>query len=228
MNPKIKAFIFDLDGALADTVEYHYRTWKRLADEGGIPFTGEDSGRLRGISRRDSLMIILGERVFLEEELQEMMGRKNRYYAEFLQGVSSTNLLPGVNELLKEILAADLKIALASASKNANEILERLSIQSLFDVVSDRNSAEMQTPALDLFLHSVDCLGLLPPPCVVVEDATAGIEAAMVGDFGVVGIGPPERVGEADVIFPNLAGVHLTEIIQCLSHARRKGVVLEV
>ncbi len=226
MNPIIKAFIFDLDGVLTDTAEYHYRAWKRLADEEGIPFTWEDNERLRGISRRDSLMIVLGGRVFPEEKLQEMMERKNRYYAEFIQGVLPSDLLPGAKALLEEIRAADLKTALGSASKNANEVLERLSIRSLFDVVSDGYSVELQKPAPDLFLHSAERLGFLPSECVVVEDAAAGIEAARVGGFHVVGIGPPERVGEADVIFPGLAGVHLVELIHCLSYARRLGIDL--
>ncbi|MGH2524216.1 MAG: HAD family hydrolase, partial [Anaerolineales bacterium] len=122
----IKAFIFDLDGVITDTAEYHYRGWKRLCDEEGLPFTREDNEHLRGVSRRDSLMLILKDRVYPEEKIQEMMGRKNHYYLEFIKEISPRDLLPGARELLEEIHAAGLKTALGSASKNAGEVLDRL------------------------------------------------------------------------------------------------------
>src|SRR3970040_323836 len=99
----IQAFIFDLDGVITDTAEYHYRAWKRLADEEGLPFTREDNEALRGVSRRESLMLILKGRVYPEEKIQEMMARKNVYYLEFVKDVSPRDLLPGAKELLEEI-----------------------------------------------------------------------------------------------------------------------------
>src|SRR4030095_13273375 len=97
----IKGFIFDLDGVLTDTAEYHYRGWKRLADEEGIAFTREDNDALRGIPRRESLMLILKSRIYPEEKIQEMMERKNKYYLEFIHAISPSDLLPGVRELLE-------------------------------------------------------------------------------------------------------------------------------
>lgn len=210
----IRAFIFDLDGVITDTAEYHFRGWKRLADEGGLAFTREDNEHLRGIARRESLMLILKDRVYPEEKIQEMMERKNGYYLEFIKEISPRDLLPGARELLEEIRAAGLKNALGSASKNAGEVIERLGIHSLFDAISDGHSVARQKPAPDLFLHAAQQLGLSPAECIVVEDAAAGIEAARAGGFRSVGLGPAERVGKADVVFPSLAGLHLSDLLK--------------
>lgn len=205
-------FIFDLDGVITDTAEYHFRGWKRLADEEGVPFTREDNEHLRGIPRRESLMLILRDRVYPEENILEMMERKNNYYLEYIREISPRDLLPGARELLEEIRAAGLKNALGSASKNATEVLDRLGIRSLFDAISDGYSVERQKPAPDLFLHAARQLNLPPAECVVLEDAAAGIEAAIQGGFRSIGLGPPERVGKAEVIFPSLANVRLKDI----------------
>ena len=213
INSPIKGFIFDLDGVLTNTAEYHYRGWKRLADEEGIPFTREDNELLRGIPRRESLMLILKERMYPEERILEMMERKNNYYLEFIREVSPKDLLPGARELLEEIHNAGLKSALGSASKNAPDVVRRLGIENLLDAISDGNSVARQKPAPDLFLHAARQLNLKPEECVVVEDAAAGIEAARAGGFHTVGLGPRERVGQADVVFPSLEGVHLDTLL---------------
>jgi beta-phosphoglucomutase len=212
----VKGFIFDLDGVLTDTAEYHYRGWKRLADEYGLPFTREDNEALRGIPRRESLQLILKERKIPEEQILEMMERKNRYYLEFIQEITPHDLLPGARELLAEIRAAGLKSAVGSASKNAPEVVERLGIADLLDVVAHGGSVERQKPAPDLFLHAAQQLGLQPAECVVVEDAAAGIEAAHRGGFRSVGLGPEERVGRADIVLPSLSGVHLVDLLTTL------------
>jgi beta-phosphoglucomutase len=213
----VKGFIFDLDGVLTDTAEFHYRGWKRLAAEFGLSFTREDSESLRGIPRRESLLLILKERQFPEEQILEMMERKNRYYLEFIREVSPRDVLPGARELLEEIRAAGLKSALGSASKNAPEVIERLGIEHLFDAISHGGSVEKQKPAPDLFLHAAAQLALGPVECVIVEDAAAGIEAARAGGFRSVGLGPRERVGQADVTLPSLQGVHLKDLLAALS-----------
>ncbi len=213
---EIKGFIFDLDGVLTDTAEYHYLGWKRLADEEGIPFDRKDNEALRGIPRRESLMLILKGRQYPEEKIQEMMERKNRYYVELIQKVTPADMLPGALDLLHEIRAAGLKIAIGSASKNTCEVVEKLGITPLVDAISDGYSVEKQKPAPDLFLHAAGQLGLPPLVCVVVEDATAGVQAARAGGFHSIGLGPPERVGMADLVFPSLEGVNLEEIIEGL------------
>jgi beta-phosphoglucomutase len=209
----IRAFIFDLDGVITDTAEYHYRGWKRLAEEEGLAFSREDNEQLRGIPRRESLMLILKDHVYPETKILEMMERKNNYYLEFIKEISPRDLLPGAKELLEEIRAAGLKNALGSASKNASEVLDRLGIRSLFDAISDGHSVERQKPAPDLFLHAAGQLGLAPDECVVIEDAAAGIEAARAGGFHSIGLGPRERVGAADANFPSLEGLQLAHLL---------------
>lgn len=215
-RPKIKGFIFDLDGVLTDTAEYHYRGWKRLAGEFGLPFTREDNEALRGIPRRESLMLILQERQVPEEQILQMMERKNQYYLEFIREISPQDVLPGALELLMEIRTAGLMSAVGSASRNAPEVLERLGIVHLLDAISHGGSVERQKPAPDLFLHAAAQLHLERSQCAVVEDATAGIEAARAGGFRSVGLGPPERVGQAEVILPSLENVHLKDLLAAL------------
>ncbi|MDP2994838.1 MAG: beta-phosphoglucomutase [Anaerolineales bacterium] len=212
----LSAFIFDLDGVLTDTAEYHFRAWNQLAAEENLPFSRDDNEHLRGISRRESLMLIIKDRIYSEAKIQEMMERKNSYYLEFIREISPRDLLPGAKELLDELSSAGLKIALGSASKNASDVLERLGIRSLFDAISDGYSVERQKPAPDLFLHAARQLNLPPAQCVVVEDAAAGIQAARTGGFRSIGLGPRERVGEAEIIFPSLVGLHLADLLKAL------------
>lgn len=209
----IRGFIFDLDGVLTDTAEYHYRAWKRLADELGLPFDRQANEALRGISRRQSLDIILQGRSYTEMQIQEMMERKNGYYLEFIAEISPRDLLPGAKELLMELRQAGIKAAIGSASKNAAEVIARLGIAGMMDAVSDGHSVTQQKPAPDLFLHAAKQLGLEPGACVVVEDAEAGIVAARAGGFWCIGLGPRSRVGAADLVLDSLDGVHLADII---------------
>jgi beta-phosphoglucomutase len=209
----LRGFIFDLDGVLTDTAEYHYRGWKRLADEEGIPFTREDNEHLRGIPRRESLMLILKGRTYPEEKVQEMMERKNNYYLEFIREIKQSDLLPGARELLEEIHQAGLKSALGSASKNAPDVIQRLGIADLLDAISHGGSVERQKPAPDLFLHAASQLGLPPTECVVVEDAAAGIQAGKAGGFHTLGLGPLERVGDAEVVMASLKDARLSQIM---------------
>jgi beta-phosphoglucomutase len=212
----IRGFIFDLDGVLTDTSEFHYLGWQRLADEEGLPFSREINESLRGIPRRASLMMILKGRADPEEKIQEMMERKNNYYLELVHGITPADLLPGARELLEEIHTAGMKSALGSASKNAREVIQRLGIESLLDAVADGNSVERQKPAPDLFLHAAELLGFSPAECVVMEDAAAGIEAGRAGGFHTLGLGPRERVGEANIVLESLAGAKLDAILNLL------------
>ena len=209
----IQGFIFDLDGVLVDTAEYHYRGWQRLADEEGLPFDRKANEALRGISRRESLLLILKDRTLPESKIQEMMERKNRYYVEYIQQVTPADMLPGALGLLNEIRNAGLKCAIGSASKNTCTVVEKLGIEHLVDAISDGYSVTNPKPAPDLFLHAAGQLGLPASQCVVVEDAAAGVEAAIAGGFHSVGLGPVERVGTADVVYPSLEGLHLNQIL---------------
>src|SRR5947209_9272462 len=137
---KPQAILFDLDGVLTDTSEYHYRAWKRLADEEGITLTREENdAHLRGVARRESLMYILslGNRTYSEDQIQDIMDRKNNYYTEMIKGMTPVDLVAGGRQLLQSIRDADIKSAVASASKNCRTVLERLDILNIFDGIAD-------------------------------------------------------------------------------------------
>ncbi|MEH2195162.1 MAG: beta-phosphoglucomutase [Nostoc sp.] len=211
-SPNIQGFIFDLDGVLTDTAELHYLAWKKLADEESIPFNRQDNEALRGVSRRASLMLILGDRPYLEAQIQEMMERKNRYYVELIQNMTSKDLLPGAIAFLDELRQAGIKIGIGSASKNARTVIERLGIADKVDAIADGYSVQQPKPAPDLFLYAAKQLGLEPVQSVVVEDAAAGIEAALAAGMWAVGLGPVERVGAAHVVLPSLAGIKWADL----------------
>jgi beta-phosphoglucomutase len=214
----LEAFILDLDGVLTDTAEYHYQAWRQLADELGIPFSRKDNERLRGISRRRSLEILLEGRrpTFSEGEMQILMARKNKYYQALLQGIGEDDYLPGARELLDGLKKRGVKVAVGSASKNTRTVLAKLGILDEFAVIGDGHSVKHPKPAPDLFLWAAEKMNIPPHACVVVEDAAAGIEAALAAGMVAVGVGPPERVGRADLRYPSTAAIDLDEICSYL------------
>lgn len=213
----ITAFIFDLDGVLTDTAEYHYLAWKKLADEEGIPFDREENEALRGVSRRESLNLLLKGRVIPEEQAQELMERKNAYYLEQIQNLSPKDLIPGALSLLRELRNARMKTAIASTSKNAGEVVKRLGLHALIDVLIDGHMVKRTKPAPDIFLLAAEKLGEKPDSCAVVEDAAVGIQAAKAAGMFTIGIGPVQRVGEADLVLGSLTELGLPEIIDRLT-----------
>lgn len=190
---ELRAVIFDLDGVLTDTAEFHYRAWRKLTDEEGLPFSREVNEKLRGVSRRESLLRILGERQVDETTLEAWMTRKNGYYQEMLHQVTQADLLPGVPALLDALDTAGIPYALASASKNAPEVVERLGIAHRLAAIADGRSVARQKPAPDLFRYAAACLGLPPGQCLVVEDAEAGVAAAIAAGMPVLALGPAAR-----------------------------------
>jgi beta-phosphoglucomutase len=210
-------FIFALDGVITDTAEYHFLGWKRLADEEDIPFTREDNEALRGVPRRQSLEILLKGRTYPEAQMQEMMERKNRYYNEFIEQITPNDLLPGVMGFLQAAQARGIKLALGSASKNAQKVCESLQITHMLEVIGDGYSVVNAKPHPDLFVWVAGGLGLSPTQCVVFEDAEAGVEAALAGGFKVVGIGPEERVGKAHQVADGLNNLSVDETLSLLS-----------
>lgn len=208
-----RAVIFDLDGVLTDTAEYHYLGWQRLADEIGIPFDREANEQLRGISRRESLGLLLGDRPVGDEDREEMMERKNAYYLTYLQDMTPDDALPGAIDLVEDARRRGLKVAIGSSSKNAPEVLERLGISDLFDAVVDGHSVEHAKPHPDLFLAAAAMLDVPPQECIVIEDAESGVDAALAGGMTAVGVGPAERVGHAHHRFDTTADVDLGEVL---------------
>ena len=204
-----KAIIFDLDGVLTDTSEYHYKAWKRLADDEGIPFTKDENDKyLRGVARRESLMYIIRGRTYSEAQIQEMMDRKNRYYIEMVESMTPKDLVAGGRELLGEIREAGIKVAIASASKNCRTVLKLLDIISYMDGIADGNSVVNSKPASDIFVYAAGLVQVPTPDCLGVEDADAGIEAIKTAGMQALGIGPKERFHRADKVLPTLASLH--------------------
>ncbi len=194
----IRAFIFDLDGVITDTAEYHYRAWKRLADAKNIPFTREDNDALRGVSRRESLERLLNGREISEPAALECLAQKNAYYLAYINRLRPQDRLPGVTAFLHAARRAEVKTAIASASKNARLVLNRLELTTHFDVIGDGNSVAKPKPAPDLFIWVADALQVSTAESVVFEDAEAGIDAAKNAGCLTVGIGGA-KVNHADI-----------------------------
>ena len=212
--PKAKAILFDLDGVLTDTSEYHYQAWKQLADEEGIPLTKEENdAHLRGVGRRDSLMYIIRGRNYSEDQIQDMMKRKNDYYNKLIEKMNPSEVVSGGKELLQEIRQAGLKSAVASASKNCRVVLERLQIIDLFDGIADGNSVVNSKPAPDIFVFAAGLVETSVIDCIGVEDADAGVEAIKTAGMYALGVGPKERFKRADKVVPTMENVRLRDIL---------------
>jgi len=200
----LKAVIFDLDGVITDSAEFHYRAWKSLADRLGIPFDREINERLKGVPRMDSLEIILEKDSipdrYSEEEKEALAKEKNDEYVSLIKTITPDDMLPGVLELLNDLKSRGIKTAIASASKNAPMIVERLEVGHLFDFVADAGAIANQKPAPDVFLVSAENLSVLPADCVGVEDAAAGIVAIKAAGMAAIGIGEREILKGADMI----------------------------
>lgn len=188
---KYKGIIFDLDGVICSTDEYHYSAWKALADRLGIPFDQERNNLLRGISRMASLEIILEKSKvdYSDEEKRAFAEEKNNTYRELLRHMSSSNLSDDVKATLETLRKTDLKLAIGSSSKNAPLILEALGLSHFFDVVVDGNCISHSKPHPEVFLKAATMIGYFPHNCLVVEDAHAGVEAAVAGGFDCAAMG---------------------------------------
>ena len=224
----IRGLIFDLDGVITDTAEYHYRAWQRLADELGVSFDRRANESLRGVSRRESLRRLLGKRKVRQVEEDRLMARKNDYYRQLIATLTPADILPGALEFIDDARERGLRLAIGSASQNAQTVLDKLGIADRFDSICDGNSVTMPKPAPDLFLAAAAALELPPAACVVFEDAADGVAAGRAAGALTVGIGPEERVGEADLVLPNgLAEGDLENVLRQLSE-RREQVALGV
>lgn len=206
MLETMKGAIFDLDGVIVDTAKYHYLAWRSLAERLGFEFTEVDNERLKGVSRMESLRILLeiGGIEAGETERMEMTEAKNREYLNYISKLDPSEILPGAKEYLQTLREADIKIALGSASKNAAFILSRLGITELFDAVIDGTKVSKAKPDPEVFLAASAALGLEPPECVVFEDAAAGVQAGKAAGCKVVGIGSPDVLHGADRVIAGL------------------------
>ena len=183
--------IFDLDGVICSTDEYHYRAWKALADRLGIPFDRERNNLLRGVSRMQSLEIILENsgRAWTDADKARFAEEKNARYRELLSGMTPADLPEDVRITLEKLRRSGLKLAIGSSSKNTLFILERLGLGAFFDAVADGNCIARSKPDPEVFLKAADLLGLAPADCLVTEDARAGVAAAAAGGFDCAAMG---------------------------------------
>lgn len=211
----IKGVIFDLDGVIVSTDNCHYQAWKRMADEEGIPFDRTINERLRGVSRMESLSLILekADKEYSEEEKQAMASRKNGYYAELIRGLTPEDMLPGAMDTLKHLKSKGIKIAIGSSSRNTPLILRQLHLENTFDAVADGNAIRRSKPDPEVFLLAAKLLGLAPENCLVVEDADAGVEAALAGGMRVLGVGGAARNPKATFAAGSLAALDMDTII---------------
>ena len=188
---KIDAVIFDLDGVIVSTDDCHYQGWQQLADEEGIYFDRAINERLRGVSRMESLDILLerATREYSSAEKGAMAERKNSYYRQLILRLTPADILPGVMVVLNDLRAAGVKLAIGSSSKNCPAILEHIGLADFFDAVVDGNHIQRSKPDPQVFSLAAEQLGIAPRHCLVVEDAEAGVTAALAAGMCVLAVG---------------------------------------
>lgn len=188
---KYKGIIFDMDGVICCTDQYHERAWREMAEESGIYFDPAVSNRLRGVSREESLEIILehAEKVFSPEEKKKMAEKKNAIYIKLLDRMSPGDLEEDVRSTLEQLRNRGCLLAIGSSSKNTRKILDKIGLGNYFDAVCDGNEITHSKPDPEVFLKAAGKMGLAVSECLVVEDACAGISAASAGGFDSAGLG---------------------------------------
>lgn len=211
----IKAFLFDLDGVIVDTAIYHYQAWRQMANGLGFDISEEFNERLKGVSRMESLDIILAEgKVELTDEQKQILAtEKNENYLKLVSKMTPADILPGVSDFFAQLKQTSIKTALGSVSKNARLILERIGMLNDFDAIIDGTKIAKGKPDPEVFLKGAEELGVLPTECLVFEDAVAGIEAAKRGGMKAIGIGSKQVLTQADLVFDNLSGVDLKNLL---------------
>lgn len=216
----LKAVLFDLDGVITDSAEYHYLAWKQLADELGIDFDKEYNEKLKGVSRMASLELILenGDRQndFSEAEKVEMATRKNDYYKELIKQITPADILPGIKEFLIELKDNNVKAVICSASKNAKTIIDALKLNGYFDHIVDAGSINNAKPANDVFTVGAYMVGAVPGEVIGIEDAKAGVEAIQKAGFKAIGVGTPDQMAEADLILSSTEELTYASVIGLL------------
>lgn len=210
----MKAAIFDLDGVIVDTAKYHYTAWKEIAEELGINFNHNDNEKLKGVSRERSLEILLeiGNIKIDNEKFRYLAHKKNSNYLDLISELTPDDCLPGVKDYIYKLKECGWKIALGSASKNAQFILEKLEILEMFDSVMDGTKIEKAKPDPEVFLKASDDLNIAPENCVVFEDAVSGVKAGKKAGMTVVGVGDKDRLNEADFVITDFKSSNLEKL----------------
>ncbi|WP_057769791.1 beta-phosphoglucomutase [Lactobacillus selangorensis] len=221
----LKGFTFDLDGVITDTANYHFAAWKKMAhDELGIDLPDSMNDKLKGISRMDSLDIILKfghkENDYTQAQKEQFATDKNNLYLDSLKNMSAKDILPGVKPFLDSIKQAGYPMSLASASKNAPTILNKLGLTDYFDAIVDPATLKHGKPNPEIYQKAAEAIHEPDYDCVGLEDAAAGIQAINAADQFSVGIGDKDVLSKADLIFPSTADLSLTKIEEAYKQAR--------
>lgn len=214
----IQAVIFDLDGVLTDTAEFHFIAWKSIAHSLGVDFNLNDNEALKGVDRRNSLQHILDKGNLTIDELlfNQLLDKKNTHYLSLIEAITPKHLFEGVLSCFTILKSKGIKLGLASASRNAIFVLNKLGIKSQFDFIGDAASVGKSKPAPDIFLSVAAGLGVLPHDCIGVEDAVTGITAIKAADMYAVGIGDAKILNQADQNFANFNQLNL-HLNDCLT-----------
>jgi beta-phosphoglucomutase len=202
LSDVIKACIFDLDGVIVDTAHYHFLAWRRLAKELGFDLSEAENERLKGVSRMRSLEIILElGGISLSEHNKELLAnKKNSWFVDYVERMTPEEIFPGVKTLLQDLKRRNLKVGLASSSRNARTVIKLLNINEEFDAVVDGTMITHSKPHPEIFLLTAEKLGVDPKECLVFEDAEAGVEAALAAGMKCVGVGSREQLYKANLV----------------------------
>lgn len=221
----IKACLFDLDGVIVDTAKYHFAAWRRMANELGFDFTHEDNEKLKGVSRMDSLALILkwGSVEKTHEEQLALAKQKNDWYVASIANMQADEILEGIPEFLEELKQKGVKIGLGSASRNAPRILDAVGLTPYFETIIDGSKTTKGKPDPQVFQMGAADLKVEPNETIVFEDAPKGVDAALAGGFYAVGIGEEANLGHAQYVMPGFADVTLEKLKEQLIAPEKKG-----
>jgi len=202
-------WIFDLDGVIVETAQFHFKAWKKLADTLDIPFDESDNEALKGVSRSQSLQNILDldDREISEEKFQQLMDQKNGWYQDYIAQLTPDDILDGIPEFLEVLQAQDANLVIGSSSKNAQFIMDYLQLTDTFDAIIDGTKVKNTKPDPEVFLNGAKAVGADPSDCIVFEDAESGVEAALAADMLCVGVGSEEILGDADLVIQSFEGL---------------------
>ena len=216
---KIKGCIFDMDGVIVDTADHHYDAWRKVAKVLGHDFTQEMNEKLKGISRMDSLnmMLDLLNTEVPESEKDSLCALKNQHYLDSIKDLDHQAILPGIEALLDELAHLGIKYAIGSASKNAHKVLELIGLKNRFDVIIDGHSVSYTKPNPEVFLKAAKGINVKPAEAIVIEDSHKGLLGAVAGGFRTVGIGHGANLPEAEVVYGTLQDVTFHDIINTLN-----------
>lgn len=211
----IKAVIFDLDGVLTDTAHYHFQAWQALAHSLGIAFTEQDNEQLKGVDRLGSLRLILAKGQLSVDDAteQQLMAQKNAHYLKLIANMSEADLFSGVRPLFTALKQRGIKLAVASASKNADFVLQRLGIYNEFDAIADAALVKASKPDPEIFLQAAARLGVAPAQCLGIEDAAAGVSAINSAGMQAIGIGDAAVLHEALMVYPNIEALDVATLL---------------